>query len=64
MFVYSGRNLIPIGYTNSDFQSDKDSRKSSFGLVFTFGGRAIVWRSIKQSYIIDSTMKAEYVAAC
>ena len=26
MLVYSGGDLNPIGYTDSDFQSDKDSR--------------------------------------
>ena len=29
MLVYSGGDLNPIGYTDSDFQSDKDSRKST-----------------------------------
>ena len=28
------------------------------------GGGAIRWQSIKQSCIADSTMEAEYVAAC
>ena len=28
------------------------------------GGGAITWRSVKQSCITDSTMEAEYVAAC
>ena len=32
--------------------------------VFTLGGGAIVWRSIKQSCVVDSTMEPEYVAAC
>ena len=64
MLVYSGGDLNPIGYTDSDFQSDRDSRKSTSGSVFTLGGRAIVWRSIKQSSIADSTMEAEYIAAC
>ena len=32
--------LVPIGYTDSDFQSDIDSRKSTSGYVFTFGGGA------------------------
>ena len=27
-------------------------------------GGAITWRSVKQSCIADSTMEAEYVAAC
>ena len=32
--------------------------------MFTLGGGAISWRSVKQSYIVDSIMEAEYVAAC
>ncbi|KAA0032108.1 gag/pol protein [Cucumis melo var. makuwa] len=39
-------------------------KKSRSGSVFTLNGGAVVWRSIKQSCIADSTMKAEYVAAC
>ena len=56
--------MIPIGYTNSDFQSGLDFRKCISGCVFTLGDGAISWRSIKQSYIANSTMEAEYVAAC
>ena len=56
--------MIPIGYTDSYFQSDIDFRKSTSSCVFTLGGRAISWRSVKQSCIADSTMEAEYVAAC
>ena len=64
MLVFSGGDLNPIGYTDSDFQSDKDSRKSTSRSVFTLGGGTVVWRSIKQSNIADSTMEAEYIAAC
>ena len=64
MLIYSGGDLIPVGYTDSDFQSDFDSRKSTSGSVFTIGGGAVIWMSIKQSYIADSTIEAEYVAAC
>ena len=31
--------------------------------MFTFGGGAISWRSVKKSSIADSTMEAEYIAA-
>ena len=62
--IYSGADLNPIGYTNSDFMSDKDSRKSTSRSVFPLGGGAVVWRSVKQSSIVDSTMEAEYIAAC
>ena len=64
MLVYCSEDLIPIGYTDSDFQLDLDFRKSTSGCVFTLGGRAITWRSVKQSCIADSTMEVEYVAAC
>ena len=42
MLVYSGEDLTPLGYTDSDFQSDRDSKKSTSGSVFTLGGSAIV----------------------
>ncbi|XP_065626769.1 secreted RxLR effector protein 161-like [Quercus suber] len=64
MLVYRSEDLIPIGYTDSDFQSDLDFRKSISGCVLTLRGGAISWQSIKQSCIADSTMEAEYVAAC
>ena len=64
MLVYSSGDLNPIGYTDSNFQSDKDSRKLTYGSIFTLCGGAVVWRSIKQSSIVDSTMEAEYIAAC
>ena len=61
MLVYQDESLVPIGYTDSDFQSDRESRKSTSGYVFTLGGGAISWRSVKQSSIADSTMEAEYM---
>ena len=63
MLVFSGSDLKMTGYTDSDFQADKDSRKSTSGCVFTLNGGSVVWRSVKQSCIADSTMEAEYVAA-
>ena len=59
MLMYGARDLILTGYTDSDFQTDVDLRKSTSGSVL-----AIIWRSIKQCCIADSTMEAEYVAAC
>ncbi|KAH9656854.1 hypothetical protein KPL70_022837 [Citrus sinensis] len=62
MLVYSGDELIPVGYTDSDFKSNRDSRKSTSGYVFALGSGAISWMSVKQSCITDSITKAEYVA--
>ena len=63
MLVYSSGSLETIGYTDSDFQWDIDSRKSTSGYVFTLNGGAICWRSVKQTCVADSTTEAEYVAA-
>ena len=60
MLVYSGMDSTPIGYTDSDFQTCRDSRKSTSGCVFGFGGIAIVWRSVKQTYTADPTMEASH----
>ena len=58
MFMYFGDELIPVGYTNCDLLSDKDSRKSTSGYVFTLGSGAISWMSVKQSCITDFTTEA------
>ena len=63
MLVYSSGSLETIGFTDSDFQGDIDSRKSTSGYVFTLYGGAVCWRSIKQTCVADSTTEAEYVAA-
>jgi hypothetical protein len=63
MLVYQSDSLVSCVYTDSDFTSDKSSRKSTSRYVLALGGGAINWRSIKQSCIADSTMEAEYVAA-
>ena len=62
--MYGGDELIPISYTDSDFMSNKDLRKSTSGHVFTLGDSAVSWRNIKQKYIVDSTTEAEYIVAC
>ena len=64
MLVYQCEDLIPIGYTDSDFQSDLDFKKSTSGCVLTLGGGPISWRSVKQSCNADSTIEAKYVATC
>ena len=62
MLVYKGGALNSVGYIDSDFQACLDDRKSTSGMVFTLGGGAVVWRSVKKSAISNSTMEAEYIA--
>ncbi|TYK22242.1 gag/pol protein [Cucumis melo var. makuwa] len=42
MLVYGSKDLIFTRYTDSNFQTDKDARKSTSGLVFTLNGGAVV----------------------
>ena len=63
MLVYQADDLFPVDYTDSDFQSDRGNSNSTSGYVFTLGGGAIAWRSVKHKCVSDSTMEAEYVAA-
>ena len=44
-------------------QSDMDTRESTSGNVFTLGGGTIVWRSIKQTCVVDFIMEIQYAAA-
>ena len=55
--VYGAKDLIITGYTNPDFQTDKDTRKSTSGLVFTFNGGVVIWHSTKHGCIVGSTMR-------
>ena len=63
MLVYRDESLVLIGYTDSDFQSDIEFRKSTSRYVFNLGGGAVSWRSVKQSSIDDSTIEAKYIEA-
>ena len=47
ILMYDGDELILVGCTDSDFMSDKDSRKLTSGHLFTLGGGGVSWRSIK-----------------
>ena len=61
--IYGGDELQVNGYTDSDFQSDPDDRKSTSGFVFTLNGGVVCWKSSKQGSTADSTTEAEYIAA-
>ena len=64
MFLTYGEGELKIeGFTDSDFQSDVDDRKSTSGFLFTINGGAVSWKSSKQTTTADSTTEAEYIAA-
>ena len=51
-----------IGYSDANWGSDLNERKSTSRYVFLLNNGAITWTSKKQPCIALSTMEAEYVA--
>ena len=62
ILCYQGSDLHIIGYSDADWDSDLNERKSTSGYAFLLNNGAITWSSKKQPCIALSTMKAEYVA--
>lgn len=58
----SGTNTL-IGFTDSDWASDRDDSRSQSGWVYLLGSGAVCWSSSKQSTISRSSTAAEYRAA-
>lgn len=58
------KNNIVEGYSDSDYATDTDTRRSTSGYVFMKNGAAITWASQRQQSIALSTTEAEFMAAC
>ena len=56
---YEGTDVQLLGYVDSDFVGDVDSRKSTTGYVFILGNRAVSWVSRLQKIISLSTIEAK-----
>jgi transposase InsO family protein len=52
-----------VGYTDSDWANDPDSRRSVTGYLFRMAGGAISWKSKRQPTVALSSTEAEYMAA-
>jgi hypothetical protein len=57
------RDLAIVGYVDSDFATNKETRKSTTGFLVTFGGCLVSWSSKAQPSVTLSSTEAEYVAA-
>ncbi len=54
--------LSPVGYCDSDYASEPDSRRSISGYIFTVAGGAVSWASRRQRNVTTSSTEAEYVS--
>lgn len=59
----AGAELDLVGYCDSDYAGDGETRKSTSGFIFLVGGSVVTWRSELQSVVAQSSTEAEYVAA-
>ena len=61
---YSNTNNCRLcGYTDYDYESSLDDRRSVSANVFTLGSGVVTWSSKKQATTSLSTSEAEYIAA-
>ena len=58
-----GNELTLIAYTDADWTSCVENRKSTSGASFYLGDFLVSWMSKKQTSITLSTAEAEYIAA-
>ena len=56
-------NLNLCGYTDSDWGSDTEDRKSTGGFIFLFNNSLISWSSKKQTSTALSSTDSEFIAA-
>ncbi|GJX53813.1 hypothetical protein Tco_0282182 [Tanacetum coccineum] len=60
--TYTGYPSVLEGYTDASWINNTEDNSSTNGWVFLLSGGAIFWASKKQTCIIGSTMKSEFVA--
>lgn len=51
-----------VGYTDSDWAGDRQTRRSTTGFVFFYGDGAVSWMSKAQGSVALSSLEAEYNA--
>jgi hypothetical protein len=62
--IYGGETeFIVRGYTDVNFQINRDDLRSQSRFVFVLNGDVVSLKSFKQDTTTDSTIKVEYIAA-
>jgi len=64
LVFYKSSSCVLQGYSDADWAGDHETRRSTTGFTFIFGGAAVSWGSKLQKTVALSTMEAEYMAPC
>ena len=59
---HKGEEIIPSGFSNSNYLGDPNDTKSTSSYQFNLDSRPTAWRSVKQDEVSKSTAEAEYQA--
>ncbi|KAL0561639.1 hypothetical protein IC582_002079 [Cucumis melo] len=62
LFFSNKSNFDLVGYANARYLSDPHKARSQTSYLFTCGGTAISWRSIKQTMTVTSSNHAKILA--
>ncbi|PON41342.1 hypothetical protein PanWU01x14_290110 [Parasponia andersonii] len=63
MFQKQNRSVEPVmGFVDSDYAGNIDTRKTLTGYVFTLFGTAVSWKSNLQPLVALCTTEAEYIS--
>jgi len=57
-------NVRLIGFTNSDWDGNRDDHRSITGYAFSIGSGLITWSNKKQNKVSLSSTEEEYQAMC
>jgi len=64
LVFYKNSCCVLQGFSDADWAGDHETRRSTTGFTFIFGGAAVSWDSQMQKTVALSTMEAEYMALC
>ncbi|CAL1362373.1 unnamed protein product [Linum trigynum] len=59
---YQRFHVVLKGYSDADWNTLSDDSKATGGYVFNIAGRALSWKSKKQTILAQSTMESEMIA--
>ena len=63
MLTYRRTDTLEMdGFSDFDYAGCMNDKKSTSGYIFMMAEGAVLWKSVKYTLIVSSTMEAEYVA--